>query len=114
MTQSKWVRGLTTLLVTSVAAALLASCGAATPGTDPTTPAASGEPAPGGALTYLEPQTWNTLYPPSAGFYPNGGIVNNVRVVYWHAPLVLDLPTADITKYQTLLNALVTAFGGAP
>ena len=31
MTQSKWVRGLTTLLVTSVAAALLASCGAATP-----------------------------------------------------------------------------------
>ena len=47
-------------------------------------------------------------------YVQNGGIVNNVRVVYWHAPLVLDLPTADITKYQTLLNALVTAFGGAP
>lgn len=45
-------------------------------------------------------------------FVQNGGVVNGVRVVYWHAPLVLDLPTADIAKYQTLLNALVQNFGG--
>ena len=41
----------------------------------------------------------------------NGGIINGVRVVYWHAPLVLDLPTANIAKYQTLLDALVQNFG---
>ena len=45
-------------------------------------------------------------------YVQNGGIVNGVRVIYWHAPLVLDLPTSNIAKYQTLLDALVTAFGG--
>ena len=44
-------------------------------------------------------------------FVQNGGIVNGARVIYWHAPLVLDLPTANITKYQTLLNTLVQQFG---
>jgi hypothetical protein len=44
-------------------------------------------------------------------FVQNGGIINGARVIYWHAPLVLDLPTANITKYQTLLNALVQNFG---
>ena len=44
-------------------------------------------------------------------FVQSGGIINGVRVVYWHAPLVLDLPTANIAKYQTLLDALVLNFG---
>ena len=42
----------------------------------------------------------------------NGGMINGVRVLYWHVPLGLDLPTADVTKYQTILNALVANFGG--
>ena len=124
MTQSKWVRGLTTLLVTSVAAALLASCGAATPGSDPTAPAASGEPTPGGALTYLEPQTWNTLYPPSAGFYPNGGIVNNItdRLLYqnpetlelepWIAT-ALPVVNEDATEYTFTIRDDVTYSDGS-
>lgn len=44
-------------------------------------------------------------------FVQNGGIINGVRQVYWHAPLVLDLPTPNTTKYQTLLDALVENFG---
>ena len=32
----------------------------------------------GGTLTYLEPQTWITLYPPAGGFYPNGGVINPI------------------------------------
>ena len=40
--------------------------------------AAGGAPVQGGTLTYLEPQTWSTLYPPAGGFYPNGGILNNI------------------------------------
>lgn len=45
-------------------------------------------------------------------FVQNGGIVNGVRQIYWHSPLVLDLPVANVAKYQTLLNALVQNFGG--
>ena len=35
-------------------------------------------------ITHLEPQAFNTLYPPAAGFYPNGAIVNNItaRLLY--------------------------------
>lgn len=40
-----------------------------------------------------------------------GGLINNRRVIYWHAPLVLDLPTSNITKYQNVLNALINEFG---
>lgn len=36
-----------------------------------------------------------------------GGIAGGRRQVYWHAPLQLDLPHADIGKYQRLLNAIV-------
>ena len=54
-------------------------------------------------LTYLEPQFFRTLYPPAAGFYPNGGVVNQLtdRLLYqdpetlelspWIAP---EMPTA--------------------
>src|SRR5690625_6128249 len=41
----------------------LAACG----GADGAGQAASGEPQQGGTLTYLELQTWETLYPPAGG-----------------------------------------------
>lgn len=33
-----------------------------------------------------------------------GGKVNGVRQMYWHEPLVLDLPQYDITAYQNVVN----------
>lgn len=43
-------------------------------------------------------------------YVQQGGYVNNLRVIYWHEPLVLDLPFQNITKYQQVLNSLVTEF----
>lgn len=43
-------------------------------------------------LTYLEPNWFNSLYPPAAGFYPNGGVVNQLtdRLLY-QDPRTLEL-----------------------
>src|SRR4051812_39593938 len=40
--------------------------------------AADGAPVKGGALVYLEQQPHTTLSPPAGGFYPNGGILNQI------------------------------------
>ncbi len=71
--------------------------------------AGSGEPVEGGTLVYLEHQAHTTLYPPSAGFYPNGGIVNNVfdRLV-WQDPETLELKPWIATDWQ--VNADATAY----
>lgn len=123
MAQPSWIRGLTTILATSVAALLLASCGS---GTQAETPKASatGDPVTGGSLTYLEPQTWGTLYPPSAGFYPNGGLVNNLtdRLLYQN-PETLELEpwiatalpviNEDATEYTFTIRDDVTYSDGS-
>lgn len=44
-------------------------------------------------------------------YVQQGGMVNGVRVIYWHEPLVFDRPYADVTKYQRLLDALVAEMG---
>ncbi|GAA4775826.1 TIGR04028 family ABC transporter substrate-binding protein [Microbacterium gilvum] len=104
------------------AAALLAGCSAG--GSAPSDSAASGDPVEGGTLTYLEPQTWNTLYPPSAGFYPNGGIVNNItdRLLY-QDPETLELEpwiatswevNDDATEYTFTLRDDATYSDGTP
>lgn len=87
--------------------------------------AVSGEPQAGGSLTYLEPQTWTTLYPPAAGFYPNGGVVNNItdRLLYQNPAtlelepwIATDLPTVndDATRYTFTLREGVTYSDGSP
>ncbi|WP_349826588.1 TIGR04028 family ABC transporter substrate-binding protein [Brevibacterium litoralis] len=54
--------------------------------------ATAGGPVTGGILDYFEPQTWTTLYPPSVGFYPNGGIMNNISDrLLWQDPETLEL-----------------------
>ncbi|GAA2190289.1 MULTISPECIES: TIGR04028 family ABC transporter substrate-binding protein [Leucobacter] len=79
----------------------------------------------GGTLTYLEPQTWNTLYPPAAGFYPNGGVVNQVtdRLLYQNPEtlelepwIASELPevNADATEYTFKLREGVTYSDGTP
>lgn len=99
----------------------LAGCGSGTGGDN----AAAGEPQQGGTLTYLEPQTWSTLYPPAAGFYPNGGVVNNItdRLLYQdpetlelHPWIATALPEVneDATEYTFTLREGVTYSDGTP
>ncbi|GAA2093517.1 TIGR04028 family ABC transporter substrate-binding protein [Brevibacterium salitolerans] len=92
---------------------------------DDTAPLTGGTPAPGGVLRYFEPQTWTTLYPPSAGFYPNGGIVNNItdRLLY-QDPQTLELhpwiaealpeSNADATEFTFRIRPGVTYSDGSP
>ncbi|WP_292835060.1 TIGR04028 family ABC transporter substrate-binding protein [Microbacterium sp.] len=113
------------ILVAAAAATLGALVVGCSSGSGASTPAeAVGDPAQGGTLTYLEPQAWNTLYPPSAGFYPNGGIVNNItdRLLYQN-PETLELEpwiaTAytvndDATAYTFDLRTDVTYSDGTP
>lgn len=39
---------------------------------------AADQPAKGGTLVYLEQQAHTNLYPPAGGFYPNGGVLNQI------------------------------------
>lgn len=75
-------------------------------------------------LTYLEQETWTTLYPPSVGYYPNGGIANNIfdRLLYQdpttlelHPWIATSLPevNADATEYTFHLRQDVTYSDGS-
>ncbi|MGG7466336.1 TIGR04028 family ABC transporter substrate-binding protein [Plantibacter sp. YIM 135347] len=102
--------------------ALLASCaGGAAPAS---TSGSGGDPITGGTLTYLEYQPYTNLYPPQAGFYPNGGIVNNItdRLTY-QDPKTLEIEpwlatkwtvNADATEYTFTLRDGVTFSDGTP
>ncbi|AKK07690.1 TIGR04028 family ABC transporter substrate-binding protein [Corynebacterium testudinoris] len=74
-------------------------------------------------LTYLEPQAFATLYPPAAGFYPNGGVVNNItdRLLYQdpdtlelHPWIAVELPeiNSDATEYTFRIRTDVTYSDG--
>ncbi|WP_430600835.1 TIGR04028 family ABC transporter substrate-binding protein [Brevibacterium sp. K72] len=90
-----------------------------------TDPLTDGAPVTGGVLTYFEPQTWTLLYPPSVGFYPNGGIMNNISArLLWQDPTTLELHpwlatelpevNADATQYTFTLRDGVTYSDGSP
>lgn len=77
------------------------------------------------SLVHLEPQFFNSLYPPAAGFYPNGAVVNNItdRLLYQDPEtlelspwIATELPevNADATEYTFTIRTDVTYSDGSP
>lgn len=40
-----------------------------------------------------------------------GGLINGKKQLSWHQPLVFDVPSRDISKYQALLDTAHAQFG---
>ncbi|WAL39423.1 TIGR04028 family ABC transporter substrate-binding protein [Brevibacterium sp. BRM-1] len=104
------------------AGSALALSACARPDTDP---AEGGSPLTGGVLVYFDPQAWQTLYPPQVGFYPNGGIMNNIADrLLWQDPSTLELHpwiaeslpriNDDATAFTFRLRPGVTHSDGSP
>ncbi|MGN9781553.1 TIGR04028 family ABC transporter substrate-binding protein [Nonomuraea sp. ZG12] len=85
---------------------------------------ADGKPVYGGTLTYLEHQPPTCLYLPAAGFYPNGGILNQITdKLTWQNPKTLEIEPwiateweidEDATEYTFHLRDGVTFSDGTP
>lgn len=87
---------------------------------------ASAQPAEAdNTLVYLQPNTFTSLYPPAAGYYPNGGVVNQItdRLLYqdpetlelqpWIATALPEI-NADATEYTFDIRTDVTYSDGTP
>ncbi|MBP2171444.1 peptide/nickel transport system substrate-binding protein [Erwinia toletana] len=78
----------------------------------------------GGTLIYLEQQAHTNLYPPAGGFYPNGGLLNQITdKLTWQNPKTLQVEpwiaeswstNADKTEYTFKLRPGVTFSDGTP
>lgn len=89
-----------------------------------TTSASADQPVQGGTLVYLEQQAHTNLYPPAGGFYPNGGVLNQITdKLTYQDPKTLEIqpwiaeswevnPTA--TEYTFKLKKGVTFSDGTP
>src|SRR5699024_7613802 len=107
----------------AAAAMMLSACGGAT-GAAESGSEQAGEPQTGGTLVYLDKGAYDTLYPPEAGFYPNGGLVNNItdRLVYQNPETLEFEPwlatdwevNDDATEYTFTLREDVTFSDGSP
>lgn len=85
----------------------------------------SARPPEDNRLTYLEPIFFSTLYPPGAGFYPNGAVVTNIadRLLYqdpdtlelspWIATSLPEV-NEDATEYTFHIRTDVTYSDGTP
>jgi peptide/nickel transport system substrate-binding protein len=81
-------------------------------------------PVKGGTLIYLEQQPHTNLYPPAGGFYPNGGILNQITdKLTWQNPETLQVEpwiaeswsvNADKTEYTFKIRPGVTFSDGTP
>lgn len=99
---------------------VLTACSSAT-----NSPSANRGPGGSKELTYLESLPFRSLYPPTAGYYPNGGIVNNITDrLLWQDPdslklypwVATDLPkiNKDATQFTFHLRDDVTYSDGTP
>ncbi|MFG1480428.1 TIGR04028 family ABC transporter substrate-binding protein [Xanthobacter sp. V4C-4] len=88
------------------------------------TSAGAAEPVKGGTLIYLEQQAHTNLYPPAGGFYPNGGVLNQItdKLTYQN-PRTLEIEpwiaetwsvNPDATEYTFKLRPGVTFSDGTP
>ncbi|MRT25763.1 TIGR04028 family ABC transporter substrate-binding protein [Enterobacteriaceae bacterium RIT697] len=85
---------------------------------------AADTPVKGGTLVYLEQQAHTNLYPPAGGFYPNGGILNQITdKLTWQNPKTLQVEpwiaeswssNADKTEYTFKIRPGVTFSDGTP
>ena len=85
---------------------------------------AADTPVKGGTLIYLEQQAHTNLYPPAGGFYPNGGILNQITdKLTWQNPKTLQVEpwiaeswssNADKTEYTFKIRPDVTFSDGTP
>ncbi|EKJ9781231.1 TIGR04028 family ABC transporter substrate-binding protein [Klebsiella aerogenes] len=81
-------------------------------------------PIKGGTLIYLEQQPHTNLYPPAGGFYPNGGLLNQITdKLTWQNPETLAIEpwiaeswtsNDDKTEYTFKLRPGVTFSDGTP
>lgn len=119
MSRHSWKHAL--IALTTLGALTLSACG--TPAASPASAEAT-NPVSGGVLTYLDAQPHTSLYPPSAGFYPNGGLVNQItdRLVYQDPETLGFHPwiatawtvNANATRYEFTLRDDVTFSDGTP
>ena len=86
--------------------------------------AAQDAPVSGGTLVYLEQVPHTALYPPSVGFYPNGGVIAQIADrLTWQDPKTFEIQpwiaesweiNADATQYTFKLRPGVTFSDGTP
>lgn len=90
----------------------------------PATAEDNGAPVQGGTLVYLEQQAHTNLYAPAGGFYPNGGILNQItdKLTYQN-PKTLEIEpwiaeswtiSDDATQYTFKIRNGVTFSDGTP
>lgn len=76
MALSRSIRAVTAGIAALTLASVLAGCSGTS--TAATQSESTGEPVYGGTLVYLEQQAHTNLYSPAGGFYPNGGVLNQI------------------------------------
>lgn len=106
-----------------VALGVLAA-GCSRTGQDTATAGAGTAPLQGGTLVYLEQQAHTNLYPPAGGFYPNGGILNQITdKLTYQDPKTLEIQpwiaeswsvNETATEYTFTLRKGVTFSDGTP